>query len=351
MDINLVGPLKVIMNNTETSHNYFGWPTVIKLQDGRIMVGASGYRIEHICPFGKAVVIFSNDEGETYTKPRAVIDTVLDDRDVGLTAFSDNGIIVTSFNNTTEFQRENMPQTQECFDYINSVSLEDEAAALGVTFKVSFDGGKTFSKMYKSPVSSPHGPTVLNDGRILWVGRVLGVRNNIEARILEPSTGETTLIGRIPLEDFDELDFYEPNAIQLPDGKIVCHLRTQNHDESIFTLYQTVSYDNAKTWSKPVQIIKSDSGAPAHLFLHSSGILICAYSHRLYPYGIRMVFSKDGGETWSDEKTLYENYCSDDIGYPATTELDDGTLLTVFYAREQEDPPDVIMQQKWRFAD
>ena len=108
MNINLIGSPKVVMTNTESHHAYFAWPTIAKLQNGQICVGASGYRVEHICPFGKGVLAFSDDNGETYTKPVPVIDTVLDDRDVGLTVFGKTGLIVTSFNNTLEFQRENI---------------------------------------------------------------------------------------------------------------------------------------------------------------------------------------------------------------------------------------------------
>lgn len=335
------------MSNPEGAHSYFGWPTVTRLKNGTIAAGASGYRIEHICPFGKAVVSFSNDEGEHYSKPEAVINTVLDDRDVGLTVFGENGLIVTSFNNTVEFQRQNMPQTEECFDYINSVSPRDEAEALGSTFRISTDNAKSFGRIYKSPVTSPHGPVELNDGTILWVGTVFGEHNKIEAHTIDTESGRTAYRGRIETEGFESLSFDEPNVIQLPDGKLICHMRVEDEDEKIFTLFQSVSYDNGKSWSKPKQIIGDDSGAPAHLFLHSSGILISAFSRRTLPYGIRVILSSDGGETWSREYTLYENYCSDDLGYPSTIELFDGSLLTAFYARENEDPPAVIMQQKW----
>ncbi|MBQ8026885.1 MAG: exo-alpha-sialidase [Clostridia bacterium] len=342
--IKLIGPTKVIISNPGGQHCYFGWPTVERLRNGNIIVGASGYRIEHICPFGKGVIAFSDDEGENYTQPIPVIDTVLDDRDVGLTPFGQAGLIVTSFNNTLEFQRQNMPQTEECFDYIASVSSEDEARDIGVSFRISRDNGLTFGKIYKSPVTSPHGPIVLNDGRILWIGTVYNHPGKIEAYTIDPDDGSLSFYSSI---EADGLMLDEPYAIQLPDGKMICHFRIEEESENIFTLYQSVSDDNGKTWSKPKQIIKDDSGAPSHLFFHSSGVLICAFSRRTLPYGIRVILSYDGGESWSDEYTIYENYGSDDLGYPSTVELDDSSLLTVFYARENEELPAVIMQQKW----
>lgn len=101
------GDVKVIMSNQGSRHNYFGWPTAARLQNGKIAVAASGFRRRHVCPFGKAVISYSDDDGETYTLPAPVIDTVLDDRDGGILAFGDSGVIITSFNNTTAFQREN----------------------------------------------------------------------------------------------------------------------------------------------------------------------------------------------------------------------------------------------------
>lgn len=347
MKIKLIGEAKTIMSNPDGTHRYFGWPTVTTLKNGRIAVGASGYRIEHVCPFGKGVIAFSDDNGENYSEPIPVIDTVLDDRDVGLTVFGESGLIVTSFNNTLDFQRQNMPQTAECFDYIDSVSAEDEADALGVNYRISKDNGETFGAIHKSPVTSPHGPIVLNDGKILWIGTVYNEQSKIEAHIINPNDGSISFYSRI---DTEGLMLDEPNAIQMPDGRIICHFRIEEENKNIFTLYQSISEDNGKSWSKPKQIIKDDSGAPAHLFLHSSGTLISAFSRRAMPYGIRVIFSNDGGESWSDEHILYENTCSDDLGYPSTVELSDGSLLTVFYAVENdENSPAVIKQQKWCF--
>lgn len=350
LNIRLIGSPKIVMTNTESHHAYFAWPTVAKLQNGRICVGASGYRVEHICPFGKGVLAFSDDNGETYSKPVPVFDTVLDDRDVGLCVFGESGLIATTFNNPLEFQRENMPQTQECFDCINAITPEEEAEALGISFRISNDCGETFGRIYKSPVSSPHGPVVLNDGTVLWVGRRLGIHNHIEAHVINTETGEMTLRGEMGIykyEEFKDIFFYEPNAIQLPDGRIICHLRAENEDESLFTLYQTISDDNGVTWSRPVQIIRDDSGAPAHIFRHSSGVLISTFSHRSKPYGIWAVFSEDNGETWSDEFVIAEGKDTDDLGYPSTIQLENGELITVFYTRENDYVPAVIMQQKW----
>jgi hypothetical protein len=83
--------------------------------------------------------------------------------------------------------------------------------------------------------------------------------------------------------------------------------------------------------------------------MHSSGTLISTFSHRSRPYGIWAIFSKDGGETWSEESILYRGNDTDDLGYPSTIELDNGDLITAFYTRDNDYVPAIIMQQKWSF--
>lgn len=106
MIIQKIGALKTVMSNPNGKANYFAWPSVARLQNGKIAVVASGYRYKHICPFGKCVISYSEDEGETYTVPAPVIDTPLDDRDGGILAYGSGDVIITSFNNTVKFQKE-----------------------------------------------------------------------------------------------------------------------------------------------------------------------------------------------------------------------------------------------------
>ena len=177
MKIKLIGTPEIIMQNPDSPHNYFAWPTVSRLKDSRLAVTASGFRIGHVCPFGKTIISYSKDNGKTYTPPTPVIDTPLDDRDGGLCPFGENGFIVTSFNNTVEFQREtaasinNEKSRAYRNAYLDTVDPEAEERYLGVTYRVTLDGGVTFSEVKKSPVSSPHGPIELRSGKIMWLGR------------------------------------------------------------------------------------------------------------------------------------------------------------------------------------
>jgi len=362
MKIHVIEQPRVIMNNPASMHNYFGWPTAVRLQNGRIAVGASGFRLSHICPFGKAVLSFSEDNGKTYTAPAAVIDTALDDRDAGLCPFGESGLILTSFNNTRKMQRRflkgHLDRRGEAVQnyvsaYLDSVTDEAEAASIGATFRISRDCGVTFGPIHKSPITSPHGPIELPNGTVLWVGSTFRPDHDgesiISAYTLNVEDGTMEKLADLPLifENGQQMSLYEPYTICCDDGKLICHIRV----EPSFTLYQSVSEDGGRTWSQPERLLPDRGGAPMHLLRHSSGVLIGVYGYRDLPYGIRVMFSKDNGKTWDVNHTVYATDISADLGYPTTVELDDGSLLTVFYAREEKTGPSVIMQTVWRFEE
>ena len=124
----------------------------------------------------------------------------------------------------------------------------------------------------------------------------------------------------------------EPHAIQLPSGKIIVHIRVQRYGENReFTVYQSESTDNGKTFTKPHQLLGHLGGSPAHILRHSSGKLISVYGYREEPHGIRVMISDDDGETWDTDWILDAQGQNGDLGYPATVELKDGSLLTLYY--------------------
>lgn len=379
MKIKILEEAKVIMSNRENAFNrYFAWPSVERLPDGRLAAVASGFRFGHVCPFGKVVISYSADEGKTWTHPAPVIDTPFDDRDAGIKAFGVGKVIVTSFNNTYEFQRNSITEGTGSKDdtvknyikaYLDMAEKRNETERfeekyLGSTYVISNDGGNTFGEIKKIPITAPHGPNTLPDGRLIYVGTRMGLTRNaddypdtIECYISDLD-GNFTYLSSIPnvKEHSDNgaiLQSHEPHVIALPDGRILVHIRTEPNG----TLFQSESTDGGKTFSEPVRLLPDAGGVPSHLMLHSSGKLIATYSYRKQPYGIRVMVSDDLGKTWTEKALpLYETDNSPDLGYPCSVELKDGRILTVFYARSgkagwEMGTPCEIYQTIWKLED
>ena len=343
---------KIICSNPDSLFGYFGWPTVAHLADGTLAMAASGFRMRHVCPFGKGILCYSFDEGKSWTPPAVVMDTPLDDRDSGIVCFGENRAIFTSFNNSVKAQTnwmgklpEDTPEgraskafTKAYLDLVSSTPGSEKL--LGSTYKLSEDGGYTFGKTLLSPVTAPHGPMPTNDGGLLYIGRRFTANDS-------PDQGEEPYLECRRLNDRDEFEFVssienipngeggfylscEPHAIQLPGGKIIVHIRVQG---GCFTTYQSVSQDGGRSFSKPVRLLGLRGGAPAHLLRLSDGTVLSVYGYREAPYGIRYMLSHDEGESWQTDLILDDSADSADLGYPASVQLSDGRILTVYYQR------------------
>ncbi len=371
MKIEILELPRSILSNPDSFHNYFAWPTVVRLADGNLMTVASGYRLRHVCPFGKCVASYSFNEGKTWTRPAPVIDTPLDDRDAGI-AVSGNRVILTSFNNDVKMQRSwNNDKAQAYFHskkeayvdaYLDKIAETDaEEKYLGSIYAISEDGGYNFGPIKKCPVTSPHGPSTTNDGGLFYVGRDFTLGDyDFTKQILcymMDEKGDFLPVGVIPdLPESLHCTMCEPHAIMLPDGKIIVHIRVENvgsvsPEEKVFTIYQSESTDGGKTFTTPHQLLSQTGGSPAHLLLLKDGRLLSVYGYREKPYGIRAMISKDGGESWETDLVLHADEVDGDIGYPATVELKNGNLLTVFYAHPEKGAPCEIRQIIWRLTE
>ena len=62
--------------------------------------------------------------------------------------------------------------------------------------------------------------------------------------------------------------------------------------------------------------------------------------------------SYDLGKTWEDDYVLHnaKNEKDGDLGYPSTVELDDGSLLTVYYQKYEDDLNCSILYTRWNLG-
>ena len=227
---------------------------------------------------------------------------------------------------------------------------------LGSVYKISRDGGYTFGELKKSPVSSPHGPFKTNDGRIMWVGREFEYKDpkeikdysHVSCAVMNENEDFEIISNIPPCTDENGVGFAcEPHAIQLENGRILVAIRVQRSGEHpLFTVYLCHSDDGGYTFTTPEKILPDSAGSPPHFLITGKGELVMSYACRSGNCGIRAKISRDGGETFGDEIKLTDNAPSPDLGYPAAVELKDGSLLTVWYEREEKFS--VIKQMIWK---
>jgi hypothetical protein len=136
----------------------------------------------------------------------------------------------------------------------------------------------------------------------------------------------------------DRLHFLEPAWVRLRDERIVAMLRTRGEGSGATReeppagfLFQSVSADDGRTWSKPQKTPLW--GFPAHLLELRDGRVLCAYGYRQKPYGVRATLSPDGGRTWDapSEIIVRDDGGSVDLGYPVSVQLADGRVLMAYY--------------------
>jgi hypothetical protein len=75
--------------------------------------------------------------------------------------------------------------------------------------------------------------------------------------------------------------------------------------------------------------------------------LLMTYGHRRKPFGNQARVSDDYGQTWSEPVIISGDGSGGDLGYPATVQLGDGSLLTVWYERMAASPRAVLRQARW----
>lgn len=366
---------------------YFGWPTVARMDDGSLVVAASGMRLGHVCPYGRTVFLKSRDEGRTWSSPRVINDTPLDDRDAGILSLGGKRLLLSWFSSDTRVHVLK-PKTNDARSFARPLSRKERSwiaararawadieplwkAGLqwttdeivsrfhGSWVRISEDGGDTWNPPVRVDVSAPHGPIRLRDGRIFYFGKSAETHALFAGagaiRALASRDGGTwTSTGCVPFSSGTHPhNYHEPHAVELPSGRIIGLIRLQSivgHDISPLGLppwgiAQTESDDGGKTWTTARSL--GFHGSPPHLMRHSTGVLICSYGYRARPLGQRVALSHDEGRSWKHDYVLRADGLSADLGYPSTVELTDGDLLTVYYQQRAKGEHPSLLCTRW----
>lgn len=348
--------------------SYHGWGSVCRDENGTLYAVCSAFRAQHICPFGKTAMYISRDEGASWTPPIVINDTALDDRDAGILYLGNGRLLVSWFCHSAASYKSNYQDAiigrgiysgvmREMLESWNSLSPED--AAGGSFLRLSRDYGKTWEETIRVPVSSPHGPSMLADGSLIYAG-VYHPANYMGRRAttyfgLYKCAGPDSLTEWTHLCDiksppgFEHAHAVEPTVIETGDG-LLCAIRMQGSSITpTFRVFTCVSGNGGQSWSKPRDT--GIQGSPPQLLRHSSGALILSYGRRIEPFGERAAVSYDDGHEWRDDYIIFDDAPSLDLGYPSTTELSDGRLLTVYYQSPSPEEKPAFCYSIWSLRD
>lgn len=349
---------------TNTMFNYQAWPTVCKDENGVLYTVCSGFRVAHVCPFGKTVMYKSYNGGETWSSPIVINDTWLDDRDAGIVYMGEGRMLVSCFSHPADVYLgadyddiRRRSDRREAAPTLGMLGLYPQLSAEeghgGSFVIISEDYGNTWSYPIKVPVSAPHGPNLCADGSLIYLGREMYSDGELPvytiAAYRSTDGGYSWKLEGI-VKTPDELNpkfLCEPHVLELPGGRLLGVIRQSDYSTNphTYTMFSTFSDDGGKTWS-PLRNMGTD-GMPPHLMLHSSGAVICSYGRRYEPYGEFAVVSFDGGETWPKKYTIFPDAPDPDLGYPSSVELPDGKILTVYYQKPSKDKKCSILQTIW----
>jgi len=334
---------------------YHGWPTLLRQRNGGLLLVYSGGREAHICPFGRIELMTSSDEGQSWSEPRVLIETTLDDRDAGILETRKGTLLVTTFtslayepilDNALKQGRWPKAQLDRWLAASARMSAADRNDLLGQWMIRSEDGGRTWSALYPCIVDSPHGPLQLADGRLLYAGKELWTGGRRVGFCESHDDGRTwQWLATLPVRRGDLAAYYhELHAVETKSRRLVVHIRNDNPQNGQETL-QSESNDGGRSWTTPHTI--GVWGLPSHLLRLRDGRLLMSYGHRRPPFGNQARVSSDDGVNWSAPLTISADGAGIDLGYPSTVELRDRSLLTVWYELPADNPRAVLRQARW----
>ena len=306
-----------------SGQGYF--PVALRLKDGRIGVVLRG-GAPHLGIGGRLDVVFSSDDGKTWTKATVVVDSPLDDRNPAFGQAAD-GTLVVGFWRTARYDEQGK--------YNEKL---DKPVTTWVTR--STDGGKTWSEAAPVDVSdvgwgSPYGRILtLADGTMLMnvyggrarkPGEKVAADNENSYIYRSTDNGKTWQRFSTPGPE----RFNETALLMLPDNRLVAAMRAAG---SAADVWLTSSADMGRTWTEPAKVTPPKVH-PADLTLLPDGRILLTSGHRPGPFGVRgLVIEKDLKADWGKHFVLSNDATNTDSGYPSTLLTRDGRAITLYYA-------------------
>ncbi len=311
------------------------WAPLEKLPDGSIaaVVRAGGC---HSGRDGRLLWIRSYDGGKHWAAPVVVADSAWNDYGCALGALAD-GTLIVGYRKYRNYDGRG-----------NYVERDDTSYPIyGETMVIrSEDDGRTWDKPEVTsprgePCNLPYGKMVeFLDGTV-WMAEYHGVPYYRASHDKGKSWG--------PLQTITTQDCNETALLRLREGPVIAAIR--GGDEGGQACWVTRTEDRGATWSPPLQVTEPGEHPPDLIQLQS-GRLLLTFGRRVFPFGVQVMFSDDLGKSWyRPQRHILTWDAFHDHGYPSSVQMEDGTIVTIYYATGNRLHPEIGVHTgviRWR---
>jgi hypothetical protein len=156
--------------------------------------------------------------------------------------------------------------------------------------------------------------------------------------------GLTWRYGAQIARDRDQREDYNETSLLVSGSRVVAVFRSEDG-----RLRQSESANGGASWSAARTL--DVWGIPPHLLRLRDGRVLLSRGYRKDRMGVRYALSRDDARTWDPEVegVLYAEASSTDCGYPSTVQLEDGSLLTVYYGSREVEGKEQVTVHAVRF--
>ena len=168
------------------------------------------------------------------------------------------------------------------------------------------------------------------DGTLYWA---VAAQARLQPRLTEvhlmaSKDGGNTWEYRCPIAQDDTASFNETALTVTPSGAIVAFLRTADFDDHTVVARSTDGGKSFQPWED-----SGFQGHPHHALRLPDDRVLLVYGYRHAPYGIRARLLNAECTNFADaeEAVLRDDGGSGDLGYPWSTLLPNGQVLTAYY--------------------
>jgi hypothetical protein len=327
---------------------YCAFPSIVRRPDGELLVafrraperrawGESG--TSHTDPNSQLVLVRSRDRGQTWTQPELIYAHPIGGSQDPCLLQLRGGELVCSSYAWAWLQPSAAAKADPALRHGNFVFL-------GGYLLRSADGGRTWKGPILPPTvpgessRDPYGQIVPAynrgqmcegaDGRVYWA---VAANNSINPRLTATHLLVSTNRGDhwsyySPIAVDDKVTFNETSLYETPKGDLVAFMRTAGFNDHTAIARSTNHGRSFEKWA--------DAGFRGHphyaLRLPDRRVLL-VYGYRHQPFGVRArVLDEECVKlAAADELILRDDGSNADLGYPWAVELDNKTVLVVYY--------------------